>query len=53
LAIGALSVLVPVYQSELATYSDRGKLVSFFQLSITLGIATCFWIEYGKYRKKY
>lgn len=45
--MGALSMLVPVYQSEIATKKIRGRLVSLQQWAITIGIAISFWINYG------
>ena len=38
LAIGAVSVTVPLYIAELAPAATRGRLVSFNQLAITIGI---------------
>ncbi|CAF2604039.1 unnamed protein product [Rotaria sp. Silwood2] len=45
--VGALSMLVPVYQSEIAPKEIRGRLVSLQQWAITIGIAVSFWINYG------
>ncbi|KAF4120939.1 MFS transporter, SP family, sugar:H+ symporter [Geosmithia morbida] len=47
LGVGALSLLVPMYQAETAPYWIRGALVCAYQLFITLGIflAACF--NYG------
>ncbi|CAF1103722.1 unnamed protein product [Didymodactylos carnosus] len=45
--IGALSMLIPVYQSEIAPKEIRGRLVSLQQWLITIGIAVSFWINYG------
>ncbi|CAF3796445.1 unnamed protein product [Rotaria sp. Silwood1] len=47
LGVGALSMLVPVYQSEIAPKEIRGRLVSLQQWAITIGIAVSFWINYG------
>lgn len=47
-SVGALSMLVPVYQSEIATKEIRGRLVSLQQWAITIGIAVSFWINYGR-----
>nr|QMS54609.1 hexose transporter [Gongronella sp. w5] len=47
LSIGGLSMLVPLYQSELAPASIRGSLVSLQQLAVTFGILISFWIDYG------
>jgi MFS family permease len=48
ISVGALSMLVPVYQSEIATKEIRGRLVSLQQWAITIGIAISFWINYSK-----
>ncbi|KAI8344179.1 general substrate transporter [Chlamydoabsidia padenii] len=47
LSIGSLSMLVPLYQSEIAPKNIRGSLVSLQQLAITFGILISFWIDYG------
>ncbi|CAF1229188.1 unnamed protein product [Adineta steineri] len=47
ISVGALSMIVPVYQSEISTKEIRGRLVSFQQLAITIGIAVSFWTNYG------
>ncbi|KAJ1945958.1 hypothetical protein FBU59_002161 [Linderina macrospora] len=47
LGVGTLSMVVPVYQSEVAPASIRGRLVSLQQWSITWGILIAFWIDYG------
>ncbi|CAF3758695.1 unnamed protein product [Rotaria socialis] len=47
ISVGALSMLVPVYQSEIATKNIRGRLISLQQWAITIGIAISFWINYG------
>lgn len=45
--IGALSVVVPMYQSESSPKSIRGILVASYQLFITLGIWTASMVNYG------
>lgn len=40
LAVGALTVLIPMFQAEVSPPHLRGSLVSSFQLMVTLGIAT-------------
>lgn len=44
LGVGALSLLVPMYQAETAPYWIRGAMVCSYQLFITMGIflASCF-----------
>jgi MFS family permease len=43
LAIGQLSMVVPMYLSELAPPNIRGSLVALQQLGITVGIMVAFW----------
>ncbi|KAG1336651.1 hypothetical protein G6F62_006185 [Rhizopus arrhizus] len=47
MAVGALSLLVPLYQSEISPPELRGSLVSLQQLAVTFGILISFWIDYG------
>lgn len=47
LAIGQLSMVVPLYLSELAPPNLRGSLVTLQQLGITVGIMVAFWLDYG------
>lgn len=47
LAIGMLSMVVPLYLSEGAPPNLRGSLVALQQLAITLGIMISFWLDYG------
>lgn len=47
LGVGALSVVVPMYQSESSPAIIRGVLVSTYQLFITLGIWTAEMVDYG------
>ena len=47
LGVGALSMLVPMYNAELAPPGIRGSLVALQQLAITLGILVAYWIGYG------
>ncbi|KAI9243636.1 general substrate transporter [Sporodiniella umbellata] len=49
LATGILSMLVPLYQSEIATPKNRGKLISIYQIFVTLGFCVAFWLGYGTY----
>ncbi|KAI0880167.1 general substrate transporter [Annulohypoxylon maeteangense] len=46
-SIGALSVVVPMYQSESSPALIRGILVSTYQLFITLGIWTSYMVDWG------
>ncbi|KAG2233077.1 hypothetical protein INT48_009203 [Thamnidium elegans] len=47
LGVGALSMIVPLYQSELAPKEIRGRLIALQQLMITIGIMVAFWIGAG------
>ncbi|KAI9310372.1 general substrate transporter [Dichotomocladium elegans] len=47
LGVGSLSMLVPMYQSEIAPPEVRGSLVSLQQLAVTFGILIAFWINFG------
>ncbi|CAG8606386.1 5868_t:CDS:10 [Funneliformis caledonium] len=46
LSIGNLSMIVPLYQSEISPKEMRGRLVTLQQWSISIGIAISFWIDY-------
>ena len=46
LAVGADSVIGPMYISEIAPAGKRGRLVSFQQLAITIGILAAYLFEY-------
>lgn len=47
MGVGSLSMVVPMYNAEIAPPEVRGALVGLQQLSITLGIMVSFWIDYG------
>jgi MFS family permease len=47
IGIGALSMVIPLYQAEIAPPELRGSLVSLQQLSITIGTCISFWLDYG------
>lgn len=47
MGVGSLSMIVPMYNAEIAPPEVRGALVRLQQLSITLGIMVSFWIDYG------
>ncbi|GBC07193.1 hypothetical protein RclHR1_00730042 [Rhizophagus clarus] len=47
ISIGILSMIVPLYQSEISPKEIRGRLISFQQWSITIGLAISFWINYA------
>jgi len=46
-AVGMLTMVVPMYMSEVSMPGIRGTLVVLQQLSITLGILISYWLEYG------
>ena len=46
IAVGAASVLSPMYISEIAPPTHRGKLAITFQLAIVIGILTAFFSNY-------
>ncbi|PWZ01811.1 general substrate transporter [Testicularia cyperi] len=45
--IGSLSMIVPLYNAELAPPEIRGSLVALQQLAITFGIMISYWIAFG------
>jgi hypothetical protein len=53
MGVGSLSMIVPMYNAEIAPPEVRGALVGLQQLSITLGIMISFWIDYGTVRLLY
>ncbi|OJJ78243.1 hypothetical protein ASPBRDRAFT_112982 [Aspergillus brasiliensis CBS 101740] len=46
-AIGQLTMVVPLYISEVSIPAIRGGLVVLQQLSVTIGILVSYWIDYG------
>ncbi|MBT5425425.1 MAG: sugar porter family MFS transporter [Bacteroidetes bacterium] len=46
IGVGITSVVAPVYISELTLPKNRGKFVSIYQLSITLGILLAFLVDW-------
>lgn len=51
MAVGALSMLVPMFNAELAPPGIRGSLVALQQLAITFGILVSYWIGFGTVRQ--
>ena len=47
IGIGMFSMVIPLYQAEIAPPELRGSLVSLQQLSITIGTTIAFWLDYG------
>ncbi|RLD70813.1 MAG: MFS transporter [Bacteroidetes bacterium] len=46
LAVGIASVLSPIYISEIAPASHRGRLIASFQLAVVIGILVAFFADY-------
>ncbi|KAL3461871.1 general substrate transporter [Aspergillus heterothallicus] len=46
-AVGMLTMVVPLYISEVSIPEIRGGLVVLQQLSVTIGILVSYWIDYG------
>ncbi|WP_027066794.1 sugar porter family MFS transporter [Maribacter sp. Hel_I_7] len=46
IGVGVTSVVAPIYISELSLPKNRGRMVSMYQLSITLGILLAFLIDW-------
>ncbi|WP_228237850.1 sugar porter family MFS transporter [Allomuricauda sp. M10] len=46
IGVGITSVVAPIYISELSMPNSRGKMVSLYQLSITLGILFAFLVDW-------
>lgn len=46
LAVGATSVVVPMYISEISPAQNRGRLVSFNQFAITIGIVLAYIFDF-------
>jgi MFS family permease len=47
ISVGIASTIIPLYQSEIAAPSIRGRLVSVQQWSITWGILIQYFIQFG------
>jgi sugar porter (SP) family MFS transporter len=47
ISIGGASMLTPLYLAEIAPARERGALVSFNQLAVTLGILVSYLVGYG------
>ncbi|KAI8139122.1 major facilitator superfamily domain-containing protein, partial [Fennellomyces sp. T-0311] len=45
--VGMLSMSVPLYQSEIAGPQNRGRIITLYQLGVTLGFCISSWIAYG------
>ncbi|KAK5311605.1 hypothetical protein LTR70_008702 [Exophiala xenobiotica] len=47
MAVGSLSMIVPMYVAECAPPEVRGLLIGMQQFAIEFGIMISFWIDYG------
>lgn len=47
MGVGSLSMVVPMYNAEVAPPEVRGSLIALQQLAICFGIMISFWIDYG------
>ncbi|KAI0237828.1 hypothetical protein L0F63_007185 [Massospora cicadina] len=47
LGIGQLAHAVPLYQAEISPPNIRGRLISFYQLAASFGLAVSFWVSYA------
>ena len=46
LAVGASSMIAPVYIAEISPEKHRGRFGALFQLGIVVGIAVVYWVNY-------
>ncbi len=46
LVTGILSVTIPLYVAELSPANQRGRLVTYFTVGISVGAVTAYWIDY-------
>ncbi|KAI9301150.1 hypothetical protein BJ944DRAFT_187225 [Cunninghamella echinulata] len=49
MGVGIFGMLVPLYQSEIARPENRGRLITLYQVGVTLGISISYWISYAAY----
>lgn len=47
MAVGSISMIVPMYVAECAPPEVRGLLIGMQQFAIEFGIMISFWIDYG------
>ncbi|KAI9318115.1 general substrate transporter [Dichotomocladium elegans] len=45
--VGMMSMSVPLYQSEVASSQNRGRIITLYQLGVTTGVCVASWIAYG------
>ncbi|KAI9032786.1 general substrate transporter [Phycomyces nitens] len=49
ISLGIYSLLIPLYQSELATATNRGRMITIYQIGSTMGSCVAFWMCFGTY----
>ncbi|KAL0072938.1 hypothetical protein F4703DRAFT_1844393 [Phycomyces blakesleeanus] len=49
IALGIYSLLIPLYQSELAKASNRGRMICIYQIGTTMGSCVAFWMCFGTF----
>ncbi|KAI9355801.1 hypothetical protein BD770DRAFT_390764 [Pilaira anomala] len=49
---GVFSMLIPLYQSEIAKPNNRGRLITLYQIFVTLGFCISFWLSFGTFQIK-
>lgn len=47
IAVGGASMVAPMYIAELAAANVRGRLVSYYQLAVVIGIVIVFFVNYS------
>lgn len=47
LGIGAVTMIVPTFVSEMAPKLVRGRLLGLWQFFIVTGVTISYWIDYG------
>ncbi|CDS06967.1 hypothetical protein LRAMOSA09490 [Lichtheimia ramosa] len=45
--VGMMGMSVPLYQSEVASSQNRGRIITLYQLGVTIGLCLAAWIAYG------
>ncbi len=50
MGIGAATMVCPLYISEVAPEEHRGRLITLYQFTITIGIVVCVFVNYGIFR---
>lgn len=50
MGIGAATMVCPLYISEIAPEKHRGRMVTLYQFTITIGIIVCVFVNYSIYK---